>query len=265
MASSLERREFLRRATALIPAMHLSGWAPAFAQHSAAESRRVEFLRLRLRANRPVELREFYRQALELPVSAGPDDSLNVRAGSTELLFVRDEKNEKPFYHVAFNIPENKLNQAIAWMKGRAELITQPSTGRVIFDYPNWNANSIYWYDPAGNILEFIARHNLKNARAGGFDSRDILHASEMGMVVPDVTIAIQELKRKTGVNDYIGVGNAFAPIGNEHGLFIVVRSDRKWFNRIPPGIFPAEVRMRGGIAGTHSIPAGSLSIEVVG
>lgn len=264
MPHSIERRKFLQRTGMLIAAMHAGGLATSSAATKAANgSKPVEFLRLRLRTNQPAALRDYYRKVLELPTTM-QGDALSVRAGSTELLFVPDAAQAGAFYHVAFNIPENKLDRAIDWMKGRAELIPQPNTGRIIFDYPNWNANSIYWYDPAGNILEFIARHNLKNARSGGFGTSDVLHASEMGMVVPDVAAAIGELKQKTGIADYIGVGTAFAPIGNEHGLFIVVRSDRKWFNRIPPGIFPAEVKMRGGTPGQYSIPSGSMTIEVV-
>jgi catechol-2,3-dioxygenase len=227
----------------------------------------VEFLRLRLRARRPAELREFYSKVLELPVADDAGGALSVRAGTTELLFVPGEPDgsgANPFYHFAFNIPENKLASSMAWMKGRAELIPSPATGRPVFDYPSWNAHSIYFYDPAGNILEFIARHNLQNAAAGGFDWRDILSASEIGLVVPEVSAAIAALKGKLGIADYIGVSETFAPIGNEHGLFIVAHADRKWFGRIPPGIFPAEVRMRGGVAGTHAIPEGAMQIEVV-
>ncbi len=262
----VDRRRFLRDAGLVITAMHLEGWArPAEAPTMSAvpETRPVEFLRLRLRTSRLAELREFYSKVLELPVAAGSRDSLSVRAGATELLFVGLEGGGNPFYHFAFNIPENKLDASIEWMADRAPLIPQPSTGHHIFDYPNWNANSVYFYDPAGNILEFIARHNLKNAAAGRFTSRDILSTSEIGMVVPEVPSAIAQLKAKLGIADYIGVSDGFAPIGNEHGLFIVVRSDRKWFGRIPPGIFPVEVRMRGGMAGNHSIAAGSFQIEV--
>ena len=263
----MNRRQFFCDAGLLIAAMHVDGWAKPV--HAAASSVTpelppVEFLRLRLRAKQPAALRDFYRKVLELPVVAESGGSLSVRAGGTELLFVPSAGDANPFYHFAFNIPENKLDAAIEWMKNRAPLIPQPSTGSHIFNYPRWNANSVYFYDPAGNILEFIARHNLRNAAAGRFDSRDILHASEIGMVVPAVPAAVAQLKEKLGIADYIGVGDAFAPIGNEHGLFIIVRADRKWFGRIPPGIFPAEVRMRGGIVGQHHLSAGSFQVEVL-
>jgi len=265
MTREAERRRFLRDAGLLIAAMHAGGWAAApQASTAGAAQRPVEFLRLRLGARRPAELHEFYSHVLELPVKAEAGGAVSVRAGSTELLFVPHEGGENPFYHFAFNIPENKFEASMDWLKGRAELIPHPSTGRQIFDYPRWNAKSVYFYDPAGNILELIARHNLRNAAGGTFDSRDFLYASEIGMVVPEVGAAIAQLKSKLGIADYIGVSERFAPIGNEHGLFIVVHKDRRWFDRIPPGIFPAEVRMRGGVAGQYSVPEGSLQIEVV-
>ena len=38
-----------------------------------------------------------------------------------------------------------------------------------IVDYSHWNAHSIFFLDPGGNVVEYIARHDLKNGAPGAF------------------------------------------------------------------------------------------------
>jgi hypothetical protein len=47
---------------------------------------------------------------------------------------------------------------------------------------------------PAGNIVEFIARHNLVSDSDGDFKSADILNISEIGLAVC-ITISLQNNK----------------------------------------------------------------------
>lgn len=261
------RREFLRRAGLLIPAMHFPGWAPQPPARPLASpaARTVEFLRLRLRTSHLEEQRDFYRDRLGLPIVAETHDFVTIRAGNTELQFVHSEVAGHPYYHFAFNIPENKLDAAITWMRSRAPLVQRRGTDGPIFHFAHWNAHAIYFFDPAGNIVEFIARHTLPNSAAGAFDVPDILYASEIGLVVPEVPQAVAALKGRLGIEEYVGVSNVFAPVGNEYGLFIVVQTGRTWFGteNLAAAVFPAEVRLRGAAAGQHAIPAGSFHIEV--
>ncbi len=59
----------------------------------------------------------------------------------------------------AFNIPENQFREAKAWLASRVE-IARPNGSDEIF-YDDWNAHAVYFPDPGGNLVEFIARHNL--------------------------------------------------------------------------------------------------------
>ena len=52
-----------------------------------------------------------------------------------------------------------------------------------IAQFENWNANAVYFYDNNGNILEFIARHDLQNNQFTPFNSESILNISEIGIV----------------------------------------------------------------------------------
>ena len=85
------------------------------------------------------------------------------------------------------------------------------------YHFASWNAHACYFRDPAGNILEFIARHNLKNDRPGEFSARDILAASEIGVVVDDVPGLATDVDRQLGLRPFAGTSAAdFAALGDD-------------------------------------------------
>src|SRR5215475_3928433 len=157
------RREFLER-TCLIVAAHAGLGALA----RAPSQKPVEFDKIRLHASSMAELKEFYSRTLDLPVEQAKG-VLRVQAGTSVVEFIAGESGASPFYHFAFNIPENKLEAAMDWLRPRCPIFRNPNTGQEIYHFVNWNAHSCYFHDPAGNILEFIARHTLPNASSGKF------------------------------------------------------------------------------------------------
>ena len=240
----MHRRDFLRRTAALIPLLHPAAGllSPLAAATSEPPMRLAE---LHLRTDRPEELSRFYREVLRLPVDH-PGDAVRVQAGSTEIRFSAAAEGTSPFYHFAFNIPENKLQAAIDWASSRVTLLTHPRTGKVIVNFPNWNANSVYFFDPAGNLLEFIARHNLPNAAPGPFSERDFLCASEIGLVVDQVPATVTWMREQLHQEPYTGyVSQDFSAVGSEHGLFIVVRRGRDWLMTDKPAdVFATDVAL---------------------
>lgn len=174
-------------------------------------------------------LRPFYVDRLGLAVTREDRGSITFQAGGTELTFVESAQGD-PIYHFAFNIPENKLDAAIEWLRPRAPIHREPD-GSEIFDFQSWNAHAVYFFDPAGNILEFIARHNLNNAAPGAFASHDILYASEIGIVVDDVAEAVNAARREWGLNVFGGsLTDDFAAVGTDEHLLIFAKRGRPWF-----------------------------------
>ena len=110
-----------------------------------------------------------------------PGSGLAIRAGTTKILFKQAPSDFDGAYHFAFNIPENQYHPARKWISTRIPLLKDKS-GKEDFTSESWNSDSIYISDPAGNILEFIARHTLKNAVDGDYDSSQILNVSEKGL-----------------------------------------------------------------------------------
>ncbi len=268
-ANLVDRREFIRQMGFVIPALHFGSMGTGAISSQdvsrAAAGQSIELRHLRLRTAVLPEMREFYRKKIGLPIIAEKPESFTMRAGGTTIEFVRSAEANSPFYHFAFNIPENKLEKAIAWMEGRAPLIPQRSTGNIIFHFAHWNAHAIYFNDPAGNVVEFIARHTMPNAARGDFGLPDILYASEIGVVVPDVPLAADALKNRLGIRDYAGTSATFAPLGDERGLIIAFPIGRNWLaSNIPTAVFPAELKLLGPVTGKHRLSEGQLEIDAV-
>src|SRR5262249_20662346 len=131
------------------------------------------------------------------------------------------------------NIPENKIVEALHWQMERSAIIPVPETLREakfppdVVNYSHWNAHSVFFFDPAQNVVEYIARHDLKNARPGAFEARDILYASEIAFVVDDVTPAATQVAEAVGSRFYRGASDVFTPVGDEHGLLLIMKRDR--------------------------------------
>lgn len=207
--------------------------------------------------------RDFYARILELPVKL-TSSGLTVKAGSTEVLFSQAPPDFEGAYHFAFNIPENQFRAAKDWISGRVPLLSDES-GNDEFESESWNSHSVYFKDAAGNVLEFIARHSLENAADGGFDSRQILNVSEIGLPSEDVLAFADELCSRLNLTVFKQQPNeTFTPLGDDHGLLILPVKDRIWIpnSGVPAGLLPVRVRGKtnGGEWEVRGVP-----YEVIG
>ena len=176
------------------------------------------------------DMKRFYQRGLGFPVLAEQKDRITFGAGTTKLTFVSADRG-KPFYHVAFNIPENKHGKSIAWLKANNIGIHS------INHFRHWNAHAVFFLDPAQNLLEFIARHDLRNAASGDFTpKRDALCASEIAFIVNDVDDFSRRARKALGLPRFRG-----SPIlGTDHGILLIFKRGRKWHR--PAETHPATV-----------------------
>lgn len=188
----------------------------------------MKILELQLETHCLDELKTFYTETLALPLLKEQKRYFVFQAGMTTVKFSRAHKEDKPYYHFAFNIPENQLKEAKAWLSGRVKLIEKD--GMDEFRHESWNADAVYFYDPAGNIVEFIARHNLKNRSEEPFSGKSILSLSEIGYPVEDVRLFSDYIKQELSLRLWDGDERQFAAVGDEEGLFIIVTQKRSWF-----------------------------------
>lgn len=206
----------------------------------------MEIKRVILKTSGLDQLTAFYQLLLELPVEQHNLTETTIRVGATSLLFQKTE-NTDPFYHFAINIPCNKITEARAWLQRKLELIWMDDYKSDVADFVNWHAKSVYFFDPAGNIVELIARFDLDNKTDQPFSPGQFLSISEVGIV-----FKAEELEKHTGALikrynlDYFDKQPPlpqFKAVGDDSGLFIIVPENRNWYpTRKASGIFPLSV-----------------------
>lgn len=210
----------------------------------------MDILELRLQTHCLADQRAFYVDTLRLPLLEESPDTLALHVGTTKLIFER-VPSRRPTYHFAFNIPENQLAEGKRWMSARATLLSRDGTDQ--YTFPAWNADAAYFRDPAGNLGEIIARHNLPNATTDPFSADSLLCVSEIGLVTPAVDAVVDGLISAFGLQAPFGRSAAFTAVGSDSGLFIVVPPGRPWFTTDAPAeAHPTTVRFRAPVAATY-------------
>jgi catechol-2,3-dioxygenase len=267
--SEIGRRQFLGAGAAAAAFLALHDLSPLAARGGATtqiEPAHPRLLSLELLSGAPLSaMKAFYGKTLDLAILEERADRFTVEAGQTRMTFIQstDRVNGRaPFYHFAFNIPENKIVKALEWQKARTPLLPIPEANRAagypaeVVDYRHWNAHSIFFLDPAGNVVEYIARHDLKNSDNSPFTWADILYASEIALVVDDVASATASLKNVAALEQYKGGSDQFAAMGDEYGLVLVMKRGRviDFTSNADNGVrvYGTSVTLRGAKATTH-------------
>lgn len=186
---------------------------------------------IKLLVNNLAATKYFYHQLLELPVVLDNKTFISFQAGSSLLTF-QGTKEKNPVYHFAFNIPCNKIDEALQWLESKKVKLIHSTTENAIIDFKNWNAKALYFFDNSGNVLELIARFDLKNKDAKEFTSASIVSISEIAIVADDVIGTANDLVYSHGINyfDKQPLSENFAALGDDHGLFILSKTGRTWF-----------------------------------
>ena len=244
------RRDFLKHAASLSAVLSWHPSTATFADEAVTKPvapRGARFRSVHLRTGQLDAMRRFYTQTLELPLEPLDNDrdepAFAVRVGESILEFVAAEKGSEPFYHFAFNIPENQFASAKQWLAKRCPLLKENGNGADEVFFAKWNAHAVYFADPSGNIGELIARHTLPSRRDGDFTARDMQCVSEIGLVSAEPAKLERGLAESFGLKPYHG-NSMF--VGDEHGLFILPPTGRPWIpeRRQKAAAFPADVTL---------------------
>ncbi|HKG53624.1 MAG TPA: hypothetical protein VKB04_05150, partial [Anaerolineales bacterium] len=178
-----------------------------------------------LTANLQVQ-KDFYENILQLPVKLSASN-LEVAVGETNLIFTQASSEFEGAYHFAFNIPENQFRAAKKWISERIPLL-RDENGKDEFNSDSWNSDSVYFKDTAGNVLEFIARHNLNSTADRDFDSTQILNISEIGLPSENVIELANVLCTALNLSVFKqGPNETFTPVGDDRGLLILPVKNR--------------------------------------
>jgi catechol-2,3-dioxygenase len=168
------------------------------------------------------------------------------RYGATRLRFA---PGPEVCSHFAVNVGD--FAEAVAWARGRAELL------RDDVPFEAWRARAAYFYDPAGNLVELIARE-----RAPGDEL--LLEISEVGLPVEDVGAAVEFLQNELGLPHFSGNKQDFSAVGDDHGLLILVPVGRPWlFTDRAAADAPVRVTIEGAAPREVRLPGSEHVIGV--
>jgi len=190
----------------------------------------MKILELGLLTDDLFQTERFYTEKLELKIRRKSKSSISFLIGKSILTFVKSD-NQNPFYHFAFNIPNNKLDEALSFINSKICVMTVSGNKKII-DFEDWNAKSIYFRDNNGNILEFIARFDINNQINSMFANSQILSISEIGISVDNVTKECELIKLNYNLEYFSKQKPAenFAALGDDNGLLILAKDRRNWF-----------------------------------
>jgi catechol-2,3-dioxygenase len=151
--------------------------------------------------------------------------------------------------HFAVNVGD--FGRAVEWARGQADLIQDD------VPFEAWLARAAYYFDPAGNLVELIARE-----RAPGDEL--LLEISEIGVPVADVGAAVEFLEAELGLPHFSGDRQNFSAVGDDRGLFIVVPVGRAWlFTDVPASDAPVRVTIEGAEPRSLRLPGSAHVIDV--
>lgn len=190
----------------------------------------MNILEIEIQTDNLNETEIFYSELLGLQTKNKNQNSISFLAGKSTLTFIRSNKLN-PKYHFAFNIPRNKLDEAIIWTSAKRDLIKNVDN-EIVSNFESWNAKAIYFFDNNGNILEFIARFDLDNASDEVFDISSIQSISEIG-IVTDTPIKLADKLVEINNLYFFAKGSKsekFITLGSDNGLLIIVETNRKWY-----------------------------------
>ncbi len=207
----------------------------------------MEIKSLTLHSNNLLETKEFYTKTLGFTLVSEDTNYFKIKVGTSILTFTNQDSYNNPFYHFAFNIPSNKYSEAKQWTRDRINLLTENGEDEVEFSH--LPAHAFYFYDPSGNIVEFIARYGINQDSDLPFTPESILNISEIGLIVEDAMKTGNKMI-KNGINKRdnkpISVKYLNFMGQKRKGIFVILtQPGRKWlFSEKYSAIFPLEIEL---------------------
>ncbi|MGE7768203.1 VOC family protein [Peribacillus sp. NPDC096540] len=195
-----------------------------------------------------MQMKKFYIDTLGFSLVNEDKNSFRIAVGTGEFEFTTKNVENNPYYHFAFNIPANKFYEAKSWVKERVDLLVEDGLDEA--NFAHLPARALYFYDPSGNIVEFISRYEISEESIEPFSVKSILNISEIGLIVED-TISVSEKLNEIGVieRDNSTISRQYLNFMGErrNGIFIILaQPGRRWiFSDKTSAIYPLEITLK--------------------
>ena len=136
----------------------------------------------------------FYQHTLDFPLLSRDTSEVVFQIGNSVLKLIKDVEARNYYYHFAFTIHSNMFSQAKSWLQERVTLSTENGEDEVEF-VGKYNAKSCYFGDPAGNIVEYIAREAIApTSDAAYFSPLNVVEISEIGLTTNKINYFAEKI-----------------------------------------------------------------------
>lgn len=184
--------------------------------------------------------RIFWTEVLGFPLLDQTSGSYTIGIGESKLTFRPKNTTNAPIYSFSISIPQNQVEKALDWLKNEGgkypdgptepvTIIKDEITGAEIINKPLYNANSVFFNDAAGNVIELIARNNIDNAIEGDFSRESFLKISEAPIVTKQVRECEELLDEEFGLKAFPRTTSGYRPVGGSDGVLLLVIPGRPW------------------------------------
>lgn len=195
--------------------------------------------------------KQFYETTLHFPINSEEHNRFTIKVGTSMITFVKAPFEESPFYHFAFDVPSNQFEEAKAWIKEKIELSQEQGEDEVYF--PFIDAKSIYFEDPAGNIVELICRFSDAKPSEEPFTTASLQKVSEMSIVVTDKLNALSALQKvsifERDREEISADGLSFMGEREDATYLLFVNEGRTWFfSNKKSAAYPVEIILDDGV-----------------
>ena len=176
--------------------------------------------------NRLQELRGFYENVLEFQITEAGDHYFQMDIGESKLVF--KESEHASLYHFAINIPGNQYTLAKLWAKERVLLNREDGLDDIY--YARFDADAFYFEDPAGNVIEFIARRHVD--KWSDFSIKSLLNVSEVSITTPFVKEVGEQLQALgISVSGHVSIEpEELNFLGRKDTFILLVPPKRRWY-----------------------------------
>lgn len=203
-----------------------------------------------LQTNALHDTKQFYRDILGMPIHQETAHSFHIQFGKSTITFCDKDVADAPYYHFACDIPANQFEEAKAWLQARLPLLTENGEDEVTFSFSV--AQSCYFEDPSGNIVEFIARKYDNEKSDVPFSTASIQRLSEMSLVVPDAVEVATQLQPHQLVerSDDVVTNDTLSFISDQQSsvYLLLTAPKRKWlFSPKRSHVFPIRITLGNG------------------
>jgi catechol 2,3-dioxygenase-like lactoylglutathione lyase family enzyme len=242
--NDLNRRDFMKQLGLLSAAAGLGIMASSCKKENLDPIEAPEFSfdirELELRVDDLQKNMAFWSQVMGFELLINGGDYFTVRIGASRLTFRKKNTLDPPINHFSINIPRNQVENALDWLKNEGgkyadgptapvTIVKDEITNAEIINKPLYNANSVFFNDHAGNIIELISRNELDTVVEGPFSREQFLRISEVSVITRNSRDCQEKLEEEFGAKPFPRGTSGYTQVGGVNGVMLLVIPGRPW------------------------------------